>query len=178
MKTLGALVIALLALVPAVTTAPNGTLRSSASAAVSQSASSGALSPALRTHLQAERFQIVTSVRGLPLGVRERMQQLFGSTSLDIADPGADFQRTEPRAGSSLPTRRMVAAGCSADNHCLLYYERGGTTLTHRVALFHWTPAETRFEWGGTAPGGFVAIDELRKAIASGKITGGQPGPW
>jgi hypothetical protein len=44
--------------------------------------------------------------------------------------------------------------------------------------LFHWTPAETRLEWGGTAPAGFATIDDVRKAAASGKIPGGQAGPW
>jgi hypothetical protein len=38
------------------------------------------------------------------------------------------------------------------------------------VALFHWTPAATRFEWGGTAPGGLATIDEVRNAILSGAI--------
>jgi hypothetical protein len=146
--------------------------------AAGQSAAAGALSPALRTHLQAERFLIVTSIRGLPLGVRERLQQMFGTYSLDIAEPGAEFQRAVARAGSPLPTRRLVAAGCAADNHCLVYYERGGAPLTRRVALFHWTPAETRLEWGATAPGGFATIDEVRKATLSVKITGGQTGPW
>ena len=147
-------------------------------AAQSQSPTSGPLSPALRTHLAAERFQIVTSVRGLPLGVRERMQQLFGSGTLDIAEPGAAFRQKDAPANAALPLRRLVAAGCAADNHCLVYYERGGTPLTRRVALFHWTPNETRFEWGGTAPAGLATVEDVRRAIASGKITGGQTVPW
>jgi len=137
----------------------------------------GTLSAALRSHLQSERFQIVTSIRGLPLGVRDRMQQLFGGT-LDIAEPGAAFRQTEASPSPALPFRRLVAAGCSADNHCLVYYERGGVDLTRRVMLFHWTPAETRFEWGGSAPGGLTTIEAVRSGIASGKIAGGQPGPW
>lgn len=141
-------------------------------------ASSGALSEALRTHLQNERFLIVTSVRGLPLGVRDRLQTMFGTSTLDIAEPGAGFQRTTAPVNPSLPTRRLIAAGCSIDNHCLVYYERGGAVITRRVALFHWTPAETRFEWGGTAPGGFATVEDLRRAIVSGSIKGGQTGPW
>ena len=150
----------------------------SAVAAVTQSTASGPLSPLLRTHLQSERFQIVTSVRGLPLGVRDRMQQLFGSGILDIAEPGAAFRQTDAPTSPALPLRRLVAAGCSGDNHCLVYYERGGAALTRRVVLFHWTPAETRFEWGGAAPGGLATIEDVRRAIASGTITGGPPGPW
>jgi hypothetical protein len=146
-------------------------------AAATQSTGPLSLSAALRTHLQAERFQIVTSIRGLPLGVRDRMQQLFGGT-LDIAEPGAGFRQSDAPASAKLPLRRLVAAGCSTDNHCLVYYERGGAALTRRVALFHWTPAETRFEWGGAAPGGLATIEDVRSAIASGKIAGGQAGPW
>ena len=48
----------------------------SASLARSQAAPPGTLSAALRTHLQNEEFAIVTSVRGLPLGVREEMQTI------------------------------------------------------------------------------------------------------
>jgi hypothetical protein len=40
------------------------------------------------------------------------------------------------------------------------------------VALFQWAPEATRFEWGGTAPGGLATIDNIRNAILSGKITG------
>ncbi len=40
------------------------------------------------------RFGIVTSIRGLPLGVRHELQTLFGSQTLDIAEPGAEFQAT------------------------------------------------------------------------------------
>jgi hypothetical protein len=122
----------------------------------------------LRTHVQNERLDAVTSIRGLPLGVRDGLQTLFGSQALDIADPGDEF----PVAGSDDspgPTRRLTAAGCSID-HCLVYYERGGSAPTWQVALFHWTPAATRFEWGASAPGGMATIDDVRKAVLSGTI--------
>ena len=138
---------------------------------------SGALSAAQRTHLQAERFDIVTSVRGLPLGVRDLMQKMFGTVSLDIAEPGRPFQATDVLVTPSLPIRRMVFAGCSADFHCLLYYERGGIATARLVMLFRWTPAESRFEWGGAAPGGLTTVDEVRKAILSGAVKA-QSGSW
>jgi hypothetical protein len=53
------------------------------------------VSEALRAHLKDDRFQIVTSVRGLPLGVRDGLQTLFGDQALDIAEPGAEFQVTD-----------------------------------------------------------------------------------
>ena len=134
-----------------------------------QTAPAVALSAALRAHVNNERFGIVTSIRGLPLGVRDALQELFDSATLDIAEPGAAFQGTNRNPSPNLPTRRLIAAGCSID-HCLVYYERAGTAHTWQAALFHWTPAATRFEWGGIAPGGLKTIDDVRKAMMSGAI--------
>ena len=138
---------------------------------------SGPLPASLRTRLQNAQFSIVTSVRGLPLTVRERLQTMWNTSTLDIAEPGEEFRKTGASSGSKLPLRRLVAAGCTADNYCLVYYERGGTPSTWHVALFHWTPKEPRFEWGSTAFGGLKTIDEVRKAILSGVIKG-DVGPW
>ena len=129
------------------------------------------ISGTLWAHLKDERFETVTSLGGLSLGVADALRQLFGSQRLDIADPGAEFRATGTAAHRTrLPSRRLAAAGCSAD-HCLVYYERGGDVLTWRVALFHWGPDATRFEWGGAAPGGLVGIDDVRNAVLSRKIT-------
>ena len=137
-------------------------------AAGSQAPSAGTLAGPLRAHVQGERFQIVTSIRGLPLGVRDGLQKLFGSGALDIAEPGADFQATDVVVDPKLPIRRLTLAGCSTDHHCLVYYERGGIDHTWHVALFHWTPAATRFEGGGGAPGGLATLDDVRSAILAG----------
>jgi hypothetical protein len=132
------------------------------------------LPQALRAHVMNERLDVVSSVRGLPLGVRNGLQTLFGSGTLDIAEPGADFQVFPMTGQSSLPTRRLAAAGCSID-HCLVYYERGAGPRTWLVALFHWTPLATRFEWGGTAPAGLKTIDDVRQAVLTGAIKGPNP---
>jgi hypothetical protein len=142
-----------------------------AGVAGNQAAPSGALSAALQAHVRDERFGIVTSVRGLPLGVRDALQTLFGSRELDIAEPGAEFQVTDVIVNPRLPFRRLVAAGCST-YYCLVYYERGGIAHTWQVALFHWTPAATQLEWGGSAPGGLKTFDDVRKAVLSGAIKG------
>jgi len=136
-----------------------------------QARPTGALSEPLRAHVKGEQFQIVTSIRGLPLGVRDALQGLFGSQALDIAEPGAEWQVTDVIGNQKLPIRRLVAAGCSLD-HCLVYYERGGIVHTWQVALFHWTPAATRFEWGGVAPGGLKTFDDVFKAVLAGTIKG------
>jgi hypothetical protein len=130
-----------------------------------------ALSEAVRSHVKAERLDVVTSIRGLPLGVRDELETLFGSSTLDIAEPGAEFQGADVVANPSAPTRRLIAAGCSID-HCLVYYERAGRPNTWVVALFHWTPAATRLEWGGNARGGMATIDEVKNAVLSGSFKG------
>jgi hypothetical protein len=129
------------------------------------------LSETARTHVKNERFQVVTSIRGLPLGVRDGLQTLFGSQVLEIAEPGAEFQVTDDVVNPALPIRRLIAAGCSID-HCLVYYERGGIAHSWHVVLFHWTPALTRFEWGGMAPRGLASVDEVRNAVLSGAVKG------
>ena len=101
----------------------------SAVSAASQTAAPAALSGTLRDHVKDERFEVVTSIRGLPLGVRDGLQTLFGGQTLDIAESGAEFQGTDAVVNPKLPIRRLVAAGCSTD-HCLVYYERGGSAHT------------------------------------------------
>ena len=139
----------------------------SAFVGATQAPDAGALSGPLRAHVQSETFQIVTSIRGLPLGVREALQTLFGSGTLDIAEPGTEFQRTNVAATPKLPMRRLAAAWCSID-HCLVYYERGGAEQTWHVALFHWIPAATRLEAGGLAPADLMTVDDLRNLILMG----------
>lgn len=143
----------------------------SAVVAGSQAGPSGALSGALQAHVKGERFQIVESIRGLPLGVRDALQMLWGTTTLDIAEPGAEFQASDvivnPNVNPKLPIRRLAVAGCSTD-HCLVYYERGGRARTWHVALYHWTPAATRFEGGGSAPSGLKTVDDVRNVVLSG----------
>jgi len=140
-------------------------------AAGSQAPASEALSAPLRDQVKAAKFGVVTSVRGLPLGIRDRLQTMWGSQTLDIAEPGTEFQGSGANVNRQLPTRRLVAAGCTIEL-CLVYYERGGATQTWHVALFHWTPAATRLEFGGLAPGGLATVDDVRKAVLSGAIKG------
>src|SRR5690348_14368855 len=80
-----------------------------AAAAAGQTQPAAALPEALRAHLKSERLEIVTSIRGLPLGVRDELQTLFGTRTLDIAEPGAEFQVTDVIRTPSLPSRRLAA---------------------------------------------------------------------
>lgn len=130
----------------------------------------------LTAHVQNGRFDIVSSLNGLPGGVRAELQTLFGGLRMDIVDPGAAFQGTSATADSRLAQRRLVAAGCSHED-CLVYYERAGSTRTWRVVLLHWTAKGTTLEWGGIAPGGLETIQDVRSAILSGAIKS-SAGPW
>jgi hypothetical protein len=134
----------------------------------------GPLPAALRTHVQGERFEIVTSLRGLPLGVRDELGRMFGTGSLDIAEPGAPFQATDVVTTPRLPFRRMSKAWC-ANDHCFVYYERGGIAHTWHAALFHWSPTATKLEGGGMAPAGLTTLDAVRDAIFTGGL---KPGSW
>jgi hypothetical protein len=124
----------------------------------------------LLAHVRDERFQVVTSVRGLPLGVREALQRLFGSEAMAIAEPGAPFQATDEVTDPTLPIRRLGVAGCSQD-HCLVSYERGGTAHVWRAVLFHWTPDRTRVEAGGATSAGARSLEDLRTAVLTGALT-------
>ena len=148
----------------------------SATTVAHQTAPSATLPRDLRAHVPGERFGVVSSISGLPAGVRNELQALFGSWTLDMADPGQAFQTAAKTAGSPLPSRRLVEAACSYED-CLVYYERVGSARMWRVVLVHWQPNQTRVEWGGAAPGGLTTIHDVRKAVLSGEIKS-SPGPW
>src|SRR5688572_26682497 len=101
-----------------------------------QTARSVRLPGQLEAHVKRERFQAVTSVRGLPIGVRDGMRTLWGFQALDIADPDARPSGSDGNDSNPV-SRQLVAAGCSRD-HCLVYYQLTGQKQTHRVVLFRW----------------------------------------
>lgn len=122
-----------------------------------------ALSGPLRSHLTGERFQVVTSIRGMPLGVRDALQELFGGQLLEMASAGTNSAGNSTLADPSLPIPRLLLAGCATD-HCVVYYEHRGAW---HVALFNWTPAATRLELNRAAPQGLASIDDVRKVVLS-----------
>ena len=104
--------------------------------------------------------------------MRDRRDLLLG---LGRRSPGDGCRRAVRAKGAvdpKLPTRRLAGAGCSTD-HCFVYYERGGSAHTWHAALFHWTPAGTKLEGGGTAPAGLATIDAVRNLILSGATKAG-----
>jgi hypothetical protein len=147
-----------------------------ATSTASAQAPPGDLTQELRARVQEGRFDDVSSIRGLPLGVRAELQRLFGGTTLEISESNGASPGTGDIPVARLP-RRLVAAGCS-HHDCLVYYELGAPAVRmRRVLLFHWTPDATTFEWGGTAPAGLNTIDAVRRAVLSGAIKTSS-GPW
>ncbi len=144
--------------------------------AFSQATVPAALPEGLRAHVNDEPLQLVTAIRGLPIGVRDALQRLFGGYTLDIANPGEPFQGLDS-ANPKLPLRRLIAAGCTVEHYCLVHYERGGTARTWYVVLFHWSPDATRVEAGGTVSRALASVEEVRKAMLSGTIKG-PPKAW
>ena len=135
-----------------------------------------ALSGALRAHVKDERFGIVTSIRGLPLGVRDGAADVVRQSVTRHRRARSQFQVAEASVNPKLPPRRLIAAGCSYKSLPRLLRARWRAHTWH-VALFHWTPEATRFEWGGAAPGGLKTIADVRRAVLSGAIQR-PPGFW
>ena len=109
-------------------------------AAVAGSQAPAGLPGALRAHVKDEPFGLVTSIRGLPLGVRDELQTLFGSPSLDIAEPGAKIpghrrgrrsDAAEPPAGRGGVLDRSLPRLLRAGRHCS-HVARGAVSLDAR----------------------------------------------
>jgi hypothetical protein len=128
-------------------------------------------SAALRNHLRGETFVPINRVTELPQGVRAALTSLFGTPTLEMAEPGAPFQATDLLVMPLLPPRRLIAAGCAAD-HCLVYYERGGYAHVHYVIVLARSGDTARLEWGGLAAGGLPSLEGARDALVSGKVLG------
>jgi hypothetical protein len=140
-------------------------------AAAQASDSQVAIPRALQAHVAIESFKPIATVSALPAGVRDGLQVLFKDNTLSLADPGAPFQATDVVMGKPLPWRRMIAAGCSND-HCVVYYERGGIAHVYTIVVFKLDGAKAHFEFGGAAHGGLAGIDAVKAALASGSVLG------
>jgi len=129
------------------------------------------LSSALRSHLRAETLSPIATVSALPAAVREALRDLFKDTTLILADPGAPFQATDVVMGKPLPWRRMIAAGCSQD-HCVVYYERGGIAHVYTIVVFKLDGDKARLEFGGAAHGGLAGIEAVKDALVRERVIG------
>ncbi len=137
-----------------------------------QPAAPPTLTDAQRAHLRTEQFARVASVAGLSSEVRGALRALFRSPTLELAEPGAEFQVTDVIFKPNLPIRQLILAGSSSD-HCVVYYERGGIAHTFSVVLLRIDNGTAQFEWGGIAPRDVQSLDELKTLMVEGKIKGG-----
>ena len=125
----------------------------------------------LRAHIGAETFTPLAGVGALPDPVKAALAQLFGTKSLDLAEPGAPFQATDMVVDPRLPWRRLIAAGCAAD-HCLVHYERGGFVHVYQVVVLSRQGDGVRFVWGGAVGGPIPNVHGVKDALATGKVLG------
>lgn len=111
----------------------------------------------------------VPSVTELPATAQADLARLFGQAKLDMADPGAEWQVTDVIMKPNLPGRRLIAAGCS-NQHCLIYYERGGIAHVWAVVLLKLDGPGKGLVKGWSAPSGLGQVEEVRQAVAAGKL--------
>ena len=130
-----------------------------------------ALSGALRAHLKDAPFGIVTSIRGLPLGVRDGLQTLFGTQTLALAEPKAKFQATDVMVESE-PADSSAGRGGVLNRLLprLLRARRHRPHVARRAVSLDACRDPIRV--GGNAPGGLATIEDVRNAILSGAIKG------
>jgi hypothetical protein len=119
----------------------------------------------------------VTHVRDLPARVRDALQSLFKSDTLEIADPGAPFEATDDVSDPRLPSRRLDVAGCSRD-HCLLQYERGGYAHRFYAVLIAVSEKQATVEWAGSTHGAAHDLAELKSVVLQGKAGGNPTAPY
>ena len=137
----------------------------------SQTTVPAALSATLRDHVKNERFEVVTSIRGLPLGVRDGLQTLFGSQTLDIAESSAEIQaptrlllRSGRFAGWSRPGVRPITASSTTN-------AAGATTHGWWRSFIGRRPRPAA-SGAVIARAGLATIDEVRNAVLSGVAKG------
>jgi len=129
------------------------------------------LPAAVRAHLKSETLTPVEHVRDLAPSAREALRSLFEADSLEMADPGAEFQSTDAIVTPSLPVRRLIAAGCSRD-HCLIHYERGGISHSYQIVLLALSKEGARPQWGGSTSGAIAGLAELKAQVVEGRVRG------
>jgi hypothetical protein len=136
-----------------------------------QPGASTALPESLREHIRTETFAPLTSVGALPDPVKRELGQLFETTGLALAEPGAPFQATDVVTNPKLPWRRLIAAGCAAD-HCLVHYEKGGFAHVYHVLVVSRQGDRARLVWGGAVSGPIRDVQAVRDALAAGQVLG------
>jgi hypothetical protein len=98
--------------------------------------------------VQNERFDVVSSLSGLPAGVRNELQMLFGSRRLDIADPGAAFQAA---AETVLEAADAAARGGGVLARGFAWSTTNAAAAPARGAWRYSTGGRTGRNWSGEA---------------------------
>lgn len=121
------------------------------------------------TQLKTMALKPVATIVELPAAVQAGLARLFGQVKLDMAEPGAEWQVTDVIMKPNLPVRRLVAAGCS-NEHCLIYYERGGIAHIWTVVMLRLDGPGADIVRGWAAPSGLGPVHQVQQAVAAGKL--------
>ena len=134
-----------------------------------QMPAAAALSASAREHLRADTLAPIAHAAELPKLVQDALKANFSSPTLQMADPGQEWQATDVVMNPNLPTRRLISAGCSSD-HCLVHYEQGGIAHFYRVLLISVSKTAAKVDWSGMCGGPMPNVAEVQAQVVAGKI--------
>jgi hypothetical protein len=132
-----------------------------------------ALSAEHRFYLERETFSPARRIRELPRSVQDALRALFKDPALAIAD-APQAVATSGGSRARVPSRRLIAAGCSP-HHCLVHYEHAGRTRTFNVILFGLINNTARLEWGGVSSRPMRELPDLKSLALRATVDGGLP---
>ena len=134
-----------------------------------QTPAAAPLSATVRDHLRADTLAPIAHIAELPKLVQDALRANFSSPTLDMADPGQQWQVTDVVMDPKLPMRRLISAGCSSD-HCLVHYEQGGIAHFYRVLLISVSKTAAKVDWSGMCGGPMPNVAEVQAQVVAGKI--------
>ena len=130
--------------------------------------SSVQLDPSLRQHLLSDDFTIIREVRQIPNSVLNSFFKEKGNGRLLIVDPGKYFNSTDYIVDDSIPSRRLLFAGASA-NTVFVHFEKGGFVNSNVIEVFDSTSPQLNPRWRGRCKRAAINLEELRAEITRGE---------
>jgi len=130
--------------------------------------SSVQLAPLLKQHLLTDDFTIIRKVRQVPNPVLNSFFREKGNGRLLIVDPGKHFNSTDYIVDDSLPSRRLIFAGVSAQT-VFVHFEQGGFGSSEYLQIFNTTSPQLQPRWQGRCERAATNLTELRSEILRGE---------
>jgi len=130
--------------------------------------SSVQVAPSLKHHLLADDFTIIRKVRRIPDPVLSTFFREQGNGRLLIVDPGKAFNSTDYIVDDSIPSRRLLFAGSSAQT-VFVHFEQGGFVSSNFIEAFDSTSPRLDPRWRGRCEKAASNLEELRSEIEHGE---------